>query len=889
MIHGGLKHFTYFYPSYTLIMPFITPQNFVELIDRAISSDTPQKKELEDYGVSRNELIEQINEAGDEIWKSSISSIENYDKLEKHIHDLEEKHRNKLNSFDESLLEKKETGPIGGVVVLLGLLLVISPAFNISFFNIISNFLYGYIVSTGLKVFAGFIYMFVIAVLLQLIVYLSWVFKVRIAQKQVNDWQNKHSDIIADYHNSKATLISEKEKITVQIINDSLLEEIIKAINKRKSPSYSLTLGPVEISGLGEVIDPSKTVDTNAKAKLDFLLKNMPGGSIGIAGSRGAGKSTLIQAYCGANRTITTLNDRTIIPVMTSAPVQYEAREFILYLFATTCRSVLKHEKYTEDITVVNPLQKEANLPAKKIVVILKKWTRIFAINAGVLLLIFSISLWYLHNAYHPKPAILAETKNSLLKKDTINELNYKDTLRVIKDTMLRNHINSAVKRNAMLTDSIKRINVIKNSQNVTFFDYYFSYLSSEETTAGRFFSWGILLLISWLIIVNTYKESVINFLPLVYYLYGKKAAPLDEPLQESSVSLIAKTANERLKEIKFQQTFTNGWSGNLKLPFALEGGISQVETLSEKQMSNPEIISAFTSFLSIIPVNYQLIIGIDELDKIESDESARQFLNEIKSIFGIARCFYLISVSENAMNNFERRGLSFRDVFDSSFDSIVYVDYLNLEMAQILLQRRVIGKPIPFFCLAYCFAGGLPRDIIRYFREIINLSDSDKNLAVIAEKMISSDIGAKTRAISFSVKKTEHLPEVNVFLTTLLNVASEKPSKTLFETNLKALGDLLQTVRPRLTPETDEAQSQVSDYMVFIKLIEEIDAYFKFIAVLWTLFSASLTEEIVIKFQQEEIFDLVSKARQSLSQDHSVSEVFINKCKSKVLAGLGL
>ena len=41
--------------------------------------------------------------------------------------------------------------------------------------------------------------------------------------------------------------------------------------------------------------------------------------------------------------------------------------------------------------------------------------------------------------------------------------------------------------------------------------------------------------------------------------------------------------------------------------------------------------------------------------------EDAQQFLNEIKVLFGIEHCFYLLSVSESAMSSFERPGLPFR------------------------------------------------------------------------------------------------------------------------------------------------------------------------------------------------------------------------------------
>ena len=58
------------------------------------------------------------------------------------------------------------------------------------------------------------------------------------------------------------------------------------------------------------------------------------------------------------------------------------------------------------------------------------------------------------------------------------------------------------------------------------------------------------------------------------------------------------------------------------------------------------------------------VIIGIDELDKM-SEEDARQFPNDIKTVFGQRDCYYLVSVSEDAMSAFERRGMRFRDVFE--------------------------------------------------------------------------------------------------------------------------------------------------------------------------------------------------------------------------------
>jgi hypothetical protein len=84
-----------------------------------------------------------------------------------------------------------------------------------------------------------------------------------------------------------------------------------------------------------------------------------------------------------------------------------------------------------------------------------------------------------------------------------------------------------------------------------------------------------------------------------------------------------------------------------------------------------------------------QVRIGIDELDKIDSVHDAGRFLNEIKVLFGIPHCFFLVSLSEDAMSQFERRGLPMRDVFDSSFDDVVRVGPLDASRSVALLRER--------------------------------------------------------------------------------------------------------------------------------------------------------------------------------------------------------
>ncbi len=189
---------------------------------------------------------------------------------------------------------------------------------------------------------------------------------------------------------------------------------------------------------------------------------------------------------------------------------------------------------------------------------------------------------------------------------------------------------------------------------------------------------------------------------------------------------------------------------------------------MAKTLLSLPEIVAGYRWFLQNVAREYFVIIGIDELDKIGSDEKAEAFMNDIKAIFGLDGCFYLISVSENAMSNFERRGLPFRDVFDSSFDAIIYVDYLDFLGARRLLGRRVVGLPIPFAALCFCESGGLARDLIRACRSVVELAKTttgDRQLASLADELVYADVKLKVRAASIAAGDTAADIEASKFI----------------------------------------------------------------------------------------------------------------------------
>lgn len=115
--------------------------------------------------------------------------------------------------------------------------------------------------------------------------------------------------------------------------------------------------------------------------------------------------------------------------------------------------------------------------------------------------------------------------------------------------------------------------------------------------------------------------------------------------------------------------------------------------------------------------------------------------------------CYYLISVSDDALAAYEMRGLPVRDAFDSAFDEVIHVRYLDLEGSLRLLKKRVL-MPDPFVWLCHCLSGGLPRDLIRAARHVViaagrkRASDTDPSgtnyLNAVCEQLVLEELRRK-------------------------------------------------------------------------------------------------------------------------------------------------
>jgi hypothetical protein len=245
-------------------------------------------------------------------------------------------------------------------------------------------------------------------------------------------------------------------------------------------------------------------------------------------------------------------------------------------------------------------------------------------------------------------------------------------------------------------------------------------------------------------------------------------------------------------------------------------------------------------------------------------------------------------------MSSFERRGLPFRDVFDSSFDSIVQVNYLDAEKARRLLHTRVIGIPIPFLDFCYCMAGGLPRDLVRVCRELFRVRKQNPDtepLSKLTCKLIESDIKRKLHAVSVAAKDMAWGSEANELLRKIRqlemavkpvdNSSEDHPylSTVLvpWRLSLTSFANFLES-----TPQMPITDGTSKPHELIASLSGELGVYLYYSATLLEFFDErTLSEDILRDESYQVMVDQLAAARQYLAVSPSIAEAMITEFRA--------
>lgn len=497
------------------------------------------------------------------------------------------------------------------------------------------------------------------------------------------------------------------------VLTDIVLPELRQFIAERRTPNYGTTLAVRGVANLYRDDDEAPLTITASGQRLRRVLERSTSDAIAIAGHRGVGKSTAIRAV--ARGLFSDPGEPPPLQVVATAPSRYDARDFVLHLHATLCKEVIERvgallgERATPRHQAFTPPPRPLLLRA----------VRRFA--SGALFVAVFVGITYLSWDKPPYGQFLLDLRR--LVAQAVTDF---PSFRVISQEDLRIQV-------ALFFLLIPCIG----------------------------------LAIDVLAVVLRVLASLLT--TLTRRMRGPELAEL---------LVLRAAARDQLHRVRFLQTHTSGWSGKIGIPLGNDAGWSRSTQRAEQHLTHPEVVDQFREFarwsaraLTGAGAIERMVIAIDELDKIAQPEKAHEFINDVKGIFGVEGCLFLVAVSDDALATFERRGIPVRDAFDSAFTEMVRVDNFTLDESRRWLSRRLIGVPEQFSHLCHCLSGGLPRDLRRSTIDMIDAAREaeHRDLATIVAIMVDRELDRKGHAFAAAARLYDDTAELTGYLTDLL------------------------------------------------------------------------------------------------------------------------
>jgi hypothetical protein len=547
--------------------------------------------------------------------------------------------------------------------------------------------------------------------------------------------------------------------------------------------------------GLRASRDRGYVVPSRAAVQLNRKLAILDGGTVAVCGPRGVGKSTLLDS----------IPKKGDFAIQAHVPATYTPHDFLLSLCIDVCERYIRHEKYTvPPLTRLSGFVR--TLRRLRLSLRRLRRTAFFGIPAAALVVLGSYaamrSLWKEHS---PTARSWTTTVGHWCD-DLVREVWRGDNLGVGLLLTLLGVLIWVLRRSARWrrrlrtmprTLSLGLAMVLLASVPLTL---YADREVSEHATALTDGFLGLVLLpllllcatVLWIAghVLETIRVSRWNFpaprvftpgalgcLGLLVWLIRSNehavALVLDAQNPVRLVGLIAawvllrvgvrrprapepplvtECADQLYRLRTVQSTSAGVTPGVSQL---VSWGSTHTSALSSVPVNYPELVGTFRTLLARIAQQMsargkRTIITVDELDRLGSAEQALAFLSEIKAIFGVPHVFYIVSVAEDVGAAFVRRGLPHRDSTDSSLDDVVHVPPCTLQESKKIIAKRAPGLapadtpgPTPYVLLAHGLSGGLPRDLIRYGRRIVEMHKETKSIefAAISRRLILEEV----------------------------------------------------------------------------------------------------------------------------------------------------
>lgn len=182
--------------------------------------------------------------------------------------------------------------------------------------------------------------------------------------------------------------------------------------------------------------------------------------------------------------------------------------------------------------------------------------------------------------------------------------------------------------------------------------------------------------------------------------------------------------ALEHLEHLRFQTSEATTKEAGLSLG-SLASKMNTSRNLSARPLSVPGLTAQLRRFLERIGEAYpgRVVLCLDELDKIEDPRDLDRLLRGLKGVLGQHGTHFLLTVSEDALARFASRGRGGRDMVESAFEDIIFLDRVDEKMAGYLVagmcseevRDEERGTVQAVVLLLWMFGGGVPREIKRH------------------------------------------------------------------------------------------------------------------------------------------------------------------------------
>jgi hypothetical protein len=513
-------------------------------------------------------------------------------------------------------------------------------------------------------------------------------------------------------------------------------------------------------------------VNTDSYHKLKYLIEKVGSGTIGVAGPRGSGKSTLLSRFA---LTVKISDEPKQWGVCVAAPTKYDSRDFLLFLFSELCKEVLGPARARRIESRFSSAQRQEARDLRSLPSILLATTAAL-ICAGVVVGLRAASL-----GESPRRMIDLQVASCCAVVCLLTLPVATRRLRFApyppSFPVLSRPWSSPVFPALMLLSGIAATAL-------------YGLLSNGVTVNPAYLASGGLVLLGGLGILVLRPVSRVGISWVDSDIDDDEMPVYDAPRYSLEPRYLS-VASDWYARVKFQQSFTTGWSGTVtvgapSLPVQLQAGQTGSTAVTPLAMSTPEIVQAIRDFTRVMAGadsrpdrgnathHVPVVVGIDEVDKIEDPQEAQGFLNQIKGLFGDSNCLFLISISDDAMAAFERRGMPFRDAFDSSLSSVVTLSYLSRKEARVLVGSRLVNVEEPIADLLYVLAAGLARDLVRLVRKAVEAKEQGKTgLDELAQTLIAVEVDAKRKAVLARSRTLEQCPAKDQVLAWALGGAS--------------------------------------------------------------------------------------------------------------------